>query len=270
MQRKLIIVMALSYIVLIAIIVAVGLNFHQCKQPSISAYGGYLNTRTSKPDEEISQILQNTSVKTETKVWVETPSSDIKSLRSPSVEPTKTQTITAISEEPTQTKRTSTTSTPTLTQPAYPVSGEGTAIATITLPPYPVEDLSTSTLSPISTPTPSYTSTPQTGWIGDWTVFWQQGDGGYLSGLMVVSIDGSDVTTSVLIGDDPYNFTGILNESRVTVVGSWSGSIESGNFYWRTFEAGHFAGNVDRQFGFCGSRSGGVMPEPCLDVPSDK
>jgi len=87
---------------------------------------------------------------------------------------------------------------------------------------------------------------------------------------MVFNVNGSDVTASVSMGEDSYNFEGILNESSVTVVGSWSGSIESGHFYWRTFTKGQFAGNLDRELGFCGIRGGVDMPEPCIDIPSGK
>jgi len=270
MKNKVFLVLVSSYIFLILIILAIGLKVQKTDQLMITGTGAAPGTITSQPDDDLFQFSKTAIDNNETQTWIETPSAAVETLLPLSVEPTKTQTITAISQEPTQTKRTSTTSAPTSTQSAYPVPGEGTAIATTTSPPYPVEDVITSTLSPTSTVTPSYTSTTQTGWLGDWTVFWQQADGGFLSGLMSVSVDGSDVTASVSIGEDQYEFTGILNESIITIVGSWSGSLESGNFYWRTLGLDQFSGNLDRQFGFCGSRSGGVRPEPCLDVPSDK
>jgi len=255
---------------LTVLILVIGLNIQKTDQTFMTETRSFPGTPTTKPGEDGYQASKTAIDDIGTQTWIETPSAEMVTLPSPSVEPTKTQTITAISEEPTQTKRTSTTSTPTSTQPAYPVSGEGTAIATITPPPYPVEDGTTSTLSPTPTVTPTRTSTTQTGWSGDWTVFWEQADGSFLSGLMSVSVDGSDVTASVSVGEDQYDFKGILNESITTIVGYWSGSLESGNFYWRTLGLDQFSGNLDRQFGFCGSRSGGVMPEPCLDVPSDK
>ena len=255
---------------LTVLILAIGLNIQKTDQTFMTETRSFPGTPTTKPGEDEHQASKTAIDDIGTQTWIETPSAEMVTLLSPSVEPTKTQVITEISEEPTQTKRTSTTSTPTSTQPAYPVSGEGTAIATITPPPYPVEDVTTSTLSPTSTVTPSYTSTTQTGWSGDWTVFWQQADGGFLSGLMSVSVDGSDVTASVSVGEGQYNFKGILNENLMTVVGSWSGSLESGNFYWRTLGLDQFSGNLDRQFGFCGSRVGSNLLEPCLEVPSGK
>ena len=262
--------MIFSYIGLIVLILGIGLNIYKPDQPVITETISSTESQTTKPDKDGYQATETSVEDIVTQTSNVTPSPEIDILLSPSPEQSRTQVITSVSEEPTQSGMTATLFAPTSTQSAYPVPGEGTAIATTTSPPYPVEDVITSTLSPTSTVTPSYTSTTQTGWLGDWTVFWQQADGGFLSGLMSVSVDGSDVTASVSIGEDQYEFTGILNESIITIVGSWSGSLESGNFYWRTLGLDQFSGNLDRQFGFCGSRSGGVRPEPCLDVPSDK
>jgi len=266
MKRKLLIALGLSYILLILMILVIGLNLQRNDQPVITE----TSSASATPGETVQQVSKTTTDDISTQTWIVTSSIETETLLSPGVEPSATHTITAVSEEPTQSGGTATPSAPTSTQSGYPVSGEGTATTITTQPPYPVEDQATATLSSTLTATITSTTTTQTGWVGNWTVFWEQDDGSLLSGLMAVNLDGSEITASVSIGEDQYNFTGVLNESQLTVVGSWSGSDEAGNFYWRSSMLGQFAGNLDRQVGFCGARSEEDLLESCFTVPAGR
>jgi len=256
MKNKIILVIVSTYFLLILIILAIGLNVQKKEQLLIASTGTAAGTITSHPVEDEFQFSETAIDNTETHTWTDTPLIAVEPSLLPSPEPSKTPTITLVSKVPTL----STPSEPSSTQINYPIAGEETEIPTSTPPAYPIQDN--------TTPTFTVTPTTQTGWDGEWTVFWEQADGGFLSGLMDVYINGSDLTATVSLGQNSYIFDGILNESSVTVVGSWSGSGESGYFYWRTFSVGQFSGNLDRQLGFCGARDGGNPPDPCLHIPS--
>ena len=264
MKRKLLTGILLSYTLLILLIVAIGLYIQQTDQPLVTETEDIINKTDSKLDEYLSQSSTTTFVSAETEPVVTEP------LVSPTLSPASTQSITETSVNPTQTEQTSTPSPPTSTSAGYPINDEGTATATVTPQSYPVNDSNTSTIPP--TLTNALTSTPisQTGWEGEWSVYWEQKDGNFTSGLMNIEIDGSDLMASVSIEEEQYIFEGILNEKQNIAVGSWSNSQELGNFYWRMNEAGLFTGNLDSQIGFCGSRMESNMPEPCFAVPSDK
>jgi len=264
MKRKLLTAIVLSYTLLVSLILVLGLYFQQIDQPFTTETEDIIDKTDSELDENLVQP-SNTAI-----VSTKTHSTLTETLVSPSPEQAITQTVTAIFEDPTQTQQTSTPLAPTSTSPGYPINDEGTATATETQQSYPVNDSITSTISPTLTDGPTSTSITQTGWQGEWIVYWEQAGGGFLSGLMNIEFDGSDMFASVSIGEELYDFEGILNENQNIAVGSWSDALELGNFYWRMNDLGQFAGNLDSQIGFCGARLESSMPDPCFLVPSDK
>lgn len=254
MKRKLLVIMLLFYILLIALIITIGFSIQQ-REPEIT-----LTKTVGKPD-EIEKT--GTSVPMTATLTV-TPLAEADTQAPPGFEPSMTQTVTTLSASPTWTQETPIPSQPTSTLPGYPVNGDGTITATATSGSYPVNNSTT------STQTPTIVTIALSGWGGEWWVFSEQSDGSFLSGLMSVIIEGSDLTASVSLGGEQVNFEGILNENRVIVIGSWSGAGGSGNFYWRTNTLEKFIGNLDRELGFCGARAENNMPDPCLGVSSNK
>jgi hypothetical protein len=256
MKRKLLLIMLLFYILLVALIMAIGLYIQQRKPEII------LSTIATKPDE--SETEKPETFISQTATLMVTPLTEADTQGPPGLEPSMTQTLTASSVSPTQTQETPTPSQPTSTSPGYPINGDGTIMPTATSESYPVNNSTT------STQTPTNVAIAQSGWGGEWWVYSEQPDGSYHSGLMTVEIEGSDLSAAVSFLEEQFNFEGILNQNQVIVVGSWSGSGMSGNFYWRTNDLEQFVGYLDREFGFCGSRAENFIPDPCLGVPSNK
>ena len=256
MKRKIIFIVAFLYLALITLILILGLNLPGGNQP----VGTETESLPDRFDEEEQASSHTPAEFTETN----TPEPEL----SQSPTPYEASTITEVLETPTQTEPTSGTPSPTSTSEDYPI--DDNPESTATSQPYPVGDQTDSTLTPTFTLTPTDTPANETGWAGEWTVFWGQSDASYKPGLMMVNLDGLDLTASVTIDGKTYLFDGILNQSLLAVVGSWSGSGESGNFYWQTSNGGQFSGNLDRELGFCGIRGGGDRPEPCIDIPNDK
>lgn len=256
MKRKLLVVMILSYTLLVSLILGVGL-YIQPEEPETK-----ITETVGKPDDSAIEKTA-TSIPITATITI-TPLSEADTQVSPGLEPSMTQTLTAPSVSPTQTQETPTPSQPTSTSPGYPINGEGTITATGTSQSYPVNNSIT------STQTPTNAAVAQSGWSGEWWVFSEQPDGSFLSGLMRVNIDESDLSAAVSLGEKQYVFEGVLNESQVIVIGSWSGAGVSGNFYWRTNPMEQFVGNLDRELGFCGARAENDKADPCLGVPSNK
>jgi hypothetical protein len=258
MKNKIILVIVSAYIFLILIILGIGLKVQETEQLLVIGTGTAAGTITRQTVEDEFQFSETAIDNTGTYTRTVTPSAAFETSLPPSPEPTNTPTTSLVSQEPTQ----STPSEPTSTQINYPIAGEETEIPTSTPPAYPIQDNTT----------PTFTATPttQTGCDGEWVVYSEQPDGSFLSGLMNVSIEGSDLSAEVSLGEETIVFEGILNESQIIAVGSWFGSGRSGNFYWRTNALEQFVGNLDREFGFCGARAENNMPDPCLEAPTNK
>lgn len=257
MKQKILLTLSFSYLVLIILILAIGLNF-QGRNNSLMI-GVTPDSTSGQPEEEVFQTSK-------TKIHTSGTQTITEIFLSPTFETTESQAITE-TLIPTQLE-TPTPITPTPTSPSYPISDQGTSTPTSTQESYPVDEASTpATFTP--TVMPSQTSTTQDGWGGEWIVFWEQLDGSYLSGLMTVKIENTELTASVSIGEENYSFEGVLNDGLVTTVGSWYALGESGYFYWRSVSSDQFVGNLDRQFGFCGSRGDASIPEPCIKIPTD-
>jgi len=194
---------------------------------------------------------------------------------------TATQATQSVSTSyPVPTSQTASTNTPFPTNQSastsYPVptyepivthtpSSEPTSTVTATSKP---SDTPTATLTPTNTSTPSFTPTTavQTGWEGDWTVWFQQADGNYISGDITINLNGTNLTGSGTLAGVNYTFEGFA-PNNFTADGTWASPSSSGSFIWNLFPEEQFNGSRDYQFGFCGARPGSDQPAPCY-VPS--
>ena len=260
MKRKIIFIVAFLYLALITLILILGLNLPGDNQP-------FGSETESLPAGTANQFDEREQVSTQAPAeFTETSTPEPELSQSPT--PYEASTITEFLETPTQTEPTSGTPSPTSTLEDYPI--DDNPESTATSQPYPVGTSTGVTHTATFTISPTSTSGTETGWAGEWNVFWEQPDASYKQGLMVINLDGLDLAASVTIDQEDFTFEGILNQNMITAVGSWSGSGESGSFYWAISDGGNFLGNLDRELGFCGIRSGGDRPEPCIDIPSSK
>ena len=167
---------------------------------------------------------------------VQIPTSTSKSATQPIVNQTRTST-------PTQTKTATPTqtATPTLTQTATP---------TLT-----------------RTATPTSTQAQQTGWAGEWKVFWQLENQAYIEGTISIEVVGTDFTASGTVDGVDYVFNGRIVDQGLTAFGNWTSPSGNGKFIWNAVTEGQFGGSRDLYFGFCGARQGIIQPEPCYIPP---
>lgn len=129
----------------------------------------------------------------------------------------------------------------------------------------------TSTFTATATPTKTVTLTPasslQTGWDGDWQVFWQLENQTYTKGTISIEVIGTEFTASGTLGGANYSFTGRLIHNGEIAFGNWISPTSHGNFIWDGIATGQFGGSRDLVFGFCGARDGVNLPEPCYIPP---
>lgn len=127
----------------------------------------------------------------------------------------------------------------------------------------------TATVKPSNTATVTLTPSPtlQTGWAGDWNVFWQLDNNNYVEGTISVELAGTDFTASGTVGGIEYSFTGRIIYDGETAFGNWASPTRNGNFIWNKVGEGQFGGSRDTYFGFCGAREGVVPPNPCYVPP---
>ena len=133
----------------------------------------------------------------------------------------------------------------------------------------------TKTFTPTKTPTPTKTSTPtatvaltpsptlQAGWDGEWTAYVVQADGSVLVGILTVTLAGDEVSGEYEVQGSLMSLEGSFQGAGDQVSGSYTGFSGNGFFKWIIREAGTFAGNLDNQRAFCGTRSGLPQPDPC-------
>lgn len=181
---------------------------------------------------------------------------------------TSTRTLTrsgtaASTRTPTQTR--TATSTPKFTQLYTATSTRTptqtrTATATLT---------ATLTATPTPTKTDAWTQTPteQTGWAGDWQVFWQLDNNNYVEGTITVEVVGTDFTASGAVGGVDYTFTGRIIHEGETAFGNWTSPSGNGDFIWTNAGSGQFGGSRDLNYGLCGAREGAAPPNPCYIAP---
>lgn len=127
----------------------------------------------------------------------------------------------------------------------------------------------TATPRPSNTATATITLSPtqQTGWAGEWKVFWQLDNSNYVEGTITVEVVDTDFTASGTLGGVNYSFTGSIIEQGLSSFGNWTSPTSSGNFIWNNVGAEQFGGSRDTYFGFCGARSGVIPPNPCYLSP---
>ncbi len=147
--------------------------------------------------------------------------------------------------------------TPGSTQPLSPTN-------TRTSAPNPTP---TRTVMPSATSTPTATATQVSGWQGDWMISFQRDDGSYLSGEMIVSLNGDQLFAQAELNGNPYQFNGRLINNGQVAFGTWSSAQTSGSFTWTLVQINQFGGDRDLMYGVCGARPGVDMPIPCYIPP---
>lgn len=154
------------------------------------------------------------------------------------------------------------TQTRAATQPNQPVS-------TATPTTKPATSTATKTVTPSSTPTKTLTPTVtlQTGWAGEWKVFWQMDNNNYVDGTITVVVAGTNFTANGTLGGVDYTFLGSIIEQGLTAFGDWTSPTSTGNFIWTDIGAGQFGGSRDTYYGFCGARNSVIPPNPCYLSP---
>lgn len=135
----------------------------------------------------------------------------------------------------------------------------------------------TSALNPSATPTrtpaasatsaPTATSTQATGWQGEWIINFQKNDGAYVSGTIIVALNGEELNAEGTLNGIPYQFNGRVVNDGLRAFGSWSNTQTSGSFTWTLVQTNQFGGDRDLMYGVCGARPGAQFPEPCYIPP---
>lgn len=125
----------------------------------------------------------------------------------------------------------------------------------------------TRTVMPSATSTPTATATQVSGWQGDWMISFQRDDGSYLSGEMIVSLNGDQLFAQAELNGNPYQFNGRLINNGQVAFGTWSSAQTSGSFTWTLVQINQFGGDRDLMYGVCGARPGVDMPIPCYIPP---
>jgi len=266
MKRKTLITLGIAYLVLVAIVLAVGLRINKTRITPTAMSGTVISAA------EETSVLGGASPTTGD---MGSPTAALTGVdttptqHSPLL--TSTALVTQLLTEPTFTQTSRPNMTRTATQGAYPISGNSTA----TQPPYPVEESPTSTPNPGVTPTrtktPTYTptstsnqtSTPQTGWGGEWTIYWENENGIYVSQTMVVTLNGDEISANVSMNNFTYDLEGKIIKDIDVIEGQWESETSSGLFFWMLGIDNTFGGNWNNQFGFCGARPGYNQPQNC-------
>lgn len=150
-------------------------------------------------------------------------------------------------------------------QPTRPVILPSTASPTRTQ----VSAAVTPTATRTRTPLPANTATQQvqTGWAGEWIIYMEQVDGSYQTGLMNVTVNGTDISANAIVGSSQYQFEGIIYAEDEQASGPYQSESATGYYWWLLVSEGQFGGMFDQQFGFCGARAGVEMPDPCYLEP---
>lgn len=116
------------------------------------------------------------------------------------------------------------------------------------------------------------TATPTLGipvWQGGWKIWFQTASGGYNSAELTVQVTGMRLSASAKIDGIDYTFSGDIYTQDTQVKGDWETASSTGTFWWRMNSADSFVGSREARFGFCGSRTMTVQPNPCREVPQN-
>ncbi len=121
------------------------------------------------------------------------------------------------------------------------------------------------------TPTPTLTPTPAFDWSGSWTIYVDDGAGGYNTYSMSVSVSGNSASSTFPYGGgDSVTLSGSLTNGLQNWAGSYTDTAAPGG----TFQFKIKSGNSNQFIGsgvlggttyeWCGARSGASQPSPCL------
>jgi len=179
---------------------------------------------------------------------------------------------------PAQTESTQMPGIPTATkaQPSEPTQVVSTNTKQPTRPVLIPPTATRTQVSAAATPTATRTPLPatatatqqvQTSWAGEWIIYMEQADGSYQTGLMNVTVNGTDISANAIVGSSQYQFAGIIYAEDEQASGPYQSESATGYYWWLLVSEGQFGGMFDQQFGFCGARAGVEMPDPCYLEP---
>ncbi len=103
----------------------------------------------------------------------------------------------------------------------------------------------------------------QTGWEGEWNFYLDNGSGGYITGMLKITLDGQEVFGEAVIDGSSYEFEGQLNTDGTSILGDYTTGTDEGWFYWVFLSDSQFGGMMDNRFAFCASRNGAERPGQC-------
>jgi len=131
----------------------------------------------------------------------------------------------------------------------------------------------TATTTSIFTPSRTKTATPpmvktptpltQTGWGGIWVGYLQKVDGTYVSGPLIVTLSGTQVSAVFYTSGIDMTLTGEISTDGTQANGRYSLQPGEGWFLWLRETDSQFRGCIDNQFAFCAAREGINQPSPC-------
>lgn len=127
--------------------------------------------------------------------------------------------------------------------------------------PTPINNTPVTTVTTITSSTP--TSLPQTGWDGQWTVWFGSPSGGHTTGTLSVTVSGESLSAKADFNGTEFHFEGNFDRSRKEVSGRYTRPAGDGWFFWQMITETRFGGTLDNLQVFCAARSGDLKPEPC-------
>lgn len=199
---------------------------------------------TQTPGQETALVQPPTSVNEPTATSIESVTTQAASLTLP---PVQTPTAPVIILTPTATSNSST-----------PQAATATLATTQTRTP---TRMATTTPTRTATLTPS--PTLQTGWEGEWNFYLDNGSGGYITGMLKITLDGQEVFGEAVIDGSSYEFEGQLNTDGTSILGDYTRGTDTGWFSWVFISDSQFGGMMDNRFAFCASRNGAERPGQC-------
>jgi len=114
--------------------------------------------------------------------------------------------------------------------------------------------------------TPPPSPTPEFTWDGTWTTYSGQPGGPFFAYTMTITVNDNNFSAVENASGTITNLSGTISQDKLSVSGTWSNNIASGNFTFYALGADQFQGNgVDLiSFAWCGSQGGAGMPSPCF------
>jgi len=260
MKRKTIILSAIAYLTLIAVILVIGLTI---KRTQLTSDKESASESSSMPLTAGNVGLTATRTKARTESSPQIPLVDATSGTAypmPEDEQTgypdaeSTELVTPITPSPTpspqvQSSGTARSLTPTrTTQPTETVQPTKT---------------STRTATQMPSKTPTRTPTPQTGWEGEWTIWYGKPSEPLEKGSMEVEVFNENIEAFATIGEKDLEFLGVLAGDSKEAYGQCIIHFEQGDFYWELISNNQFIGRINNNFAFCASRHNEQQPDPC-------